>query len=114
MKSFYLKFLSLCYLVGAVIHLLDVFSVTRDYVNLALVDQIWIVYLLIFDSIAAVGLWKQKKYGEVVFLIIAFSQLIAYVGFQDVFGKESFLISFHVITVSIYLVLDRLHRYKNS
>jgi len=65
----------------------------------------WIVFLLVADSIAALGLLSRKRYGEYCFLTVAAAQLIAYIGFMDIFGKQYFLISFHIVTLAVYFFL---------
>jgi hypothetical protein len=63
------------------------------------------LFLLAADSVTALGLLTKKKFGEYGFLIIATAQLVAYVGFADLFGKQTFLTTFHILTVAIYLCL---------
>jgi uncharacterized membrane protein len=58
------------------------------------------------DLITAVGLWRLERWGVYCFLILAISQLIAYIGFQHYFGNQSSLIAFHLITIFIFAILD--------
>lgn len=98
----YLRILSVLYFVGGVLHLFDLFGLRLKLEELSLVWKIWIIYLMIFDIAAAIGLWQLKKWGTGLFLIVAVSQLVAYIGFADHFGKQYFLIVFHLVTLIIY------------
>jgi hypothetical protein len=63
--------------------------------------KIWIIYLMLADILASVGMWQQKRWGVALFLVIASSQLIAYLWFKEYFGDQSFLIGFHIVTGSL-------------
>jgi uncharacterized membrane protein (DUF2068 family) len=65
----------------------------------------WIIYLMIFDLIAGIGLWKNRKWGFVFFLIVASTQLIAYTFFQDFFGEQLPLVAFHCGTLCVFVLL---------
>ncbi len=67
--------------------------------------KIWIIYLLIGDSITAVLLWRQLPLGHLSFLLISISQLIAYVFFKAYFGNQAMLIAFHVTCLALYAFL---------
>lgn len=101
----YLKTLASLYLFGAILHLLDIFDFRLRYSELSTIWQVWIVYLLIFDFLASIGLWKAKAWGNAIFLLITISQLIAYLGFKGIFGDQSFLIIFHFATIAIFFSL---------
>lgn len=103
--KFYLRLLSILYLIGALLHVFDFFDQRLVFSEMDSIFKTWIVYLLIGDSVAAIGLWRLKKFGEITFLIIAASQLIAYGFFKSIFGNQILLIVFHVVTISIYLFL---------
>ena len=66
----------------------------------------WIIYLFVADFLAAIGLWLCTDWGVGLFLVIAASQLFAYVGFPAYFGNQTFLIWFHLITVGLFLGLS--------
>ena len=101
----YLRILAVLYLIGALLHVLDLFDQRLIFSQMDSLRKAWIVYLTIGDSIAAVGLWRLKKYGEITFLVVAVSQLIAYGIFKSVFGDQTPLIIFHVVTVLLYGIL---------
>ena len=106
----YLRILSVLYFIGALLHVLDLFDQRLIFSQMDSLWKTWIVYLTIGDSIAAVGLWRSKKYEEVTFMIVAVSQLIAYGIFKSVFGDQTFLIFFHALTILIYGVLKKRTR----
>lgn len=108
----YLRILAILYGVGAILHLADILDLRLLFSEMDLIWKSWIVFLFIGDSIAAIGLWKQMVFGEIAFLIIAATQLVAYLGFQGGFGDQSFLVLFHVFTVGIYLALKIKNKLK--
>lgn len=107
----FLKIIGICYFIGFVLHVLDLFGARLHFAEMKLVWKLWIVYLTVADAIASYGLIKQRFFGEALFLVIAFSQLLAYTVFTSVFGPQLPLIIFHLLTIAIYILLLRV---KNS
>lgn len=103
--SIYRRVLALLYFFGFLLHLSDVFDFRLSFSKMDPLWKAWILFLLLADLFAAMGLWAQKEYGDILFVIIATSQLIAYVGFKNIFGDQSELILFHVITLIIYFAI---------
>lgn len=104
-------FLAICYAIGFFLHLLDLFSFRLNFSHMEGIWRSWIIYLFIGDLITAIFLIKKPNWGIVGFHIIAISQLIAYWGFQNYFGKQDFLIVFHILTLTIYWkIVARLKR----
>lgn len=101
----YLKLLAVLYFIGCVLHLMDLFGQRLHFFELSKTWQVWIVYLLIFDLFAAIGLWRGRTWVIGLFLLIAISQLMAYTGFQNVFGDQTFLIVFHLSTLTVFVAL---------
>ena len=101
----YLKILACLYFLGGVLHILDLFDLRLKFSGLETYWKIWIIYLCIMDLITAVGLWGFKRWGVYCFLIVAASQLIAYIGFQKYFGNQFSLIVFHLLTVLIFMIM---------
>lgn len=101
----YLRILSVLYAVGALLHYLDLVGLRLDFAEMSMAWKAWIIFLAVADTVAAVGLWKTKTYGVVTFLVVAISQLIAYVGFSDFFGNQTFLIGFHVATLVVFVAI---------
>ncbi len=100
----YLKILALLYFTGGILHILDIFDLRLKFSGMTLVWKVWICYLAIMDLITAYGLIKLKKWGIYFFLIVALSQLVAYVLFNKYFGPQYPLIVFHLITLMIYFI----------
>jgi hypothetical protein len=96
----YLRVISILYLIGFLLHVADVASLRLDFSGMNTTWKVWIVYLLIMDLIAAIGLWNQKTFGIVFFLIVAGTQLVAYTVFRSFFGEQTELIVFHIITLA--------------
>lgn len=104
----FLKVLSICYAIGFLLHIADFAGLRLHFSEMSLTWRIWIIYLVIFDAIAAIGLWRRTKWGIAAFLLIALSQLIAYLAFQSIFGEQTFLIVFHLATLLAFLALKVL------
>ena len=107
----YLRILAALYLIGAILHLLDLMDLRLQFSQMDSVWKAWIIFLFIADLIAAVGLWKRARWGIGTFLLVASAQLIAYLGFRRFFGDQWFLVGFHAVTVGVYATL--LFRQKN-
>ena len=101
----YRRLLSIAYLIGAFLHLMDVFSLRLPFGSMDLIWKSWIIFLLLGDSIAAAGLWFGKPWGTAAFALVAGSQLVAYCGFREQFGDQWPLIVFHIVTLFLYLFL---------
>lgn len=112
--KYFLKILSGCYFVGAILHLLDILSLRQDFSTLNETWKLWTIFLFAADSFVAVGLWRRSKLGIIGFIIIAVLQLIAYTAFRETFGSQSFLIVFHVLTISIFVGLFLSDYLKNE
>ncbi|MBL7542834.1 MAG: hypothetical protein JNL11_03415 [Bdellovibrionaceae bacterium] len=106
----YLRILAAFYFLGFSLHILDIFNLRLNYSEMPILWKIWIAYLTVFDLAAAVGLWRKNVWGELAFIAVAISQLIAYIGFKKYFGYQSELIAFHIVTLSTYCVFKaKLH-----
>ncbi len=99
---------------GFILHVLDLFGARLSFSEMTTVWKVWIIYLTAADALVAYGLIWNKFFGEVLFLIVAFSQLIAYTLFADIFGPQSPLIIFHLLTVAIYIGLLRMAKLQPS
>ena len=106
----YLRTLSVLYLIGASLHVLDLFDLRLHFSEMNFIWKVWILYLCVFDLFASFGLWKQTRWGKALFVFIATSQLVAYVGFQYFFGQQYFLIAFHILTLAIFGFSHRLKK----
>ncbi len=109
----YLRILSALYFLGFIFHLLDVFDLRLSFSQMSPTWKLWILYLLVADLLAAIGLWKLKRWGINLFLFIATIQVISYSGLIDTFKNQMFLILFHVLTLAIYFVLVFWQRRNN-
>lgn len=106
--SNFLIILAICYLGGFILHALDILNIRLKFSEMNFLWKTWIIYLAVFDLLTAIGLFYKKSWGEVLFLLIATSQLFAYTRFQHIFGKQYFLIYFHITCVVIYVILKTL------
>lgn len=106
----YLKLLAFLYAIGFILHLLDLFDLRLIYTDMNTTWKFWTVYLLVFDGLAAIFLWLNKIIGEYLFILIACSQLAAYILFRNIFGEQNILILFHIVCLLTYI----LFKYKNK
>ncbi len=103
--SLFLRIMAVFYFIGSVIHLADLLDLRMQLSLLPLEWKVWIWYLFLSDFAAAVGLWLKKPWGQGLFVLIAISQLIAYLGLPSFFGPQPLLVVFHTATLLIYFIL---------
>lgn len=96
----YLQILSVFFLFGAFMHLLDLLSLRQSFAGMSEAWQIWTVYLFIMDGIVAAGLYKARRWGLAAFLILATSQLVAYLGFPEIFGRQDLPIGYQTVALA--------------
>jgi hypothetical protein len=97
--------LAVLYFIGFLLHALDVMNLRLNFSDMDLIWKSWILFLLLFDLFASIGLFLKSLWGELLFILIAVAQLIAYIGFPSFFVEQEFLIYFHLICLSIYTAL---------
>ena len=101
----FLRILAVLYFFGGVLHGADLLDLRLKFSEMGSVWKIWIIYLAMADLLASIGLWRGTRWGVILFIIIAVSQLVAYSVFQSFFGEQSFLIVFHIVTLAVFSVL---------
>lgn len=101
----YLKTLACFYFLGGVLHVLDLFDLRLKFSELENYWKFWISYLCIMDFATAIGLWRLERWGIYCFLLVAISQLVAYLGFKQYFGNQYSLIGFHLATLLIFVIM---------
>jgi len=109
-----LKVLAVAYLVGAFFHLMDLLDLRLRFSEMNTGWKVWIIYLFVADALAAIGLWGNKTWGILIFLMIASSQLIAYTLFSDFFGLQVPLILFHLISLSLFLLFGGIQHLRQG
>ncbi|MEK6706334.1 MAG: hypothetical protein AABZ06_11150 [Bdellovibrionota bacterium] len=77
MLRIFLKILSVCYAIGFLFHIGDLLNLRLDFSTMSPGWKAWVIYLTLFDAIAAIGLWKCARWGIATFLLVALSQLVA-------------------------------------
>lgn len=98
----YLKLLAIFYFIGFGLHVFDLLGLRLNFASMSAVWKIWIVYLTVLDFFAAVLLLYRPLVGVFLFHTVAISQLYAYLVHEDFFGRQDFLVIFHVLTLTIY------------
>jgi hydrogenase/urease accessory protein HupE len=53
--------------------------------------------------VAAVGLWSALSWGQVVWTMAIFTELMMYNWFPHYFGSNPIIVGFHLVSIAIYL-----------
>lgn len=106
----FLRVVAVFYFIGAMLHLADFFDLRLHFSEMDVIWKMWIVYLLVLDTVTAIGLWKNKFWGIAAFFVVSISQLVAYLTFRDFFGSQWPLIVFHLIALGTFFYLGGLRR----
>lgn len=104
----YFRILSFFYFIGFGLHFADLLDWRLKFSEMDLVWKMWIIYLTVADIATSVFLWRLTPVGVWLLLLVAGSQLVAYTMFQDVFGHQWLLVSFHAITIFILFLIPSL------
>ena len=117
---YYLLLIAVAYAYGALVHVLNMLSVTGfEWSNAPLKWQVLDVAYLIIDVTAVIGLIRKRAFGIIAFLIGAVSQILLYTVFRkwiiDVpieFAPTpeqvtylTTLVWFHIVALAIFAIL---------
>jgi hypothetical protein len=103
----YIRFLSVLYMVGGILHVLALFDLIHlglRFSTMASIWRFWTVFLILFEFAAATGMWLQKTWGVAAFIFVVSVQLVAYLGFMDIFGPQWVLVTLHIITLNLLAI----------
>lgn len=105
--AIFLRGLAFLYLIWGVANWASILGVpgTPDFVASSSARKVLTGYLAVMMPIAAVGLWIPSSWGTVIWLVVALSEVVANTLFSDIFGWASELVAFHLVTMTIYLIL---------
>jgi hypothetical protein len=106
--------LSAFYFVGFIMHGMDLFDFRLHFSTMTFNWKAWTVYLVVFDFLAAIGLFKGKRWGEIYFLLVAGTQIIVYTKFRAIFGNQNFMINFHIVCLVIYVLLKGIEQIRKK
>lgn len=70
------------------------------------------INLAVVDLVAAVGLWMRVAWGNVIWIYVALFEIAMHTVFADTFGLDLLIVSFHVISLLVFvglLVMSRRH-----
>ncbi|MGC9503096.1 hypothetical protein [Baaleninema sp.] len=119
----FLRFLAVAYAYSAIVYYGNLLGFGEiPWSEMPQIVQINDIGYALLDTLAAVGLWRKQTWGIALFLLIALSQLVLYLGFpQDfIFSDERQqtvrnFINFHKISLSLFLALFALKKWgRNS
>lgn len=61
--------------------------------------------LAVLAPVAGVGLWMTVSWGIVIWVIVALVEAFMHLGFPDLFGPPTSWLLFHLVGLSLYVVL---------
>lgn len=106
----YLRLLALCFIGFAALYWLRVSGfydgANWRYDTMSLQWKIASVLLSVLMPVAAVGLWSALSWGQVVWTMAVFTELMMYTWFPEYFGTNANIVWFHLATIAIYLILQ--------
>ncbi len=114
----YRRLLSLCYAFGASVHAGNLLGFGKyklaDMPRLLLIADI---AYLVLDVVVVIGLWKGTTWGMICLFAAAGSQVLIYTVWPEAFTETDEeraqirgMVWFHVVTVTIFVVLWMLNR----
>ena len=111
----FLKTVALWYAYGAFHRLLDLLDLRLKFSTMDVPWKVLIVCKLVLGSMVAVGLWREKLWGEVLFVFMAVGQLLLYMAYGHIFGEHTLSMTVSIVSLTIYLVLlERSSRMKEK
>jgi len=117
MKIF-LRILSVIYAVAAILHIGSIVGLGRiPFADTPLSWQVSDVAYGVIDTIAAIGLWRQKWWGIAAFFVAAISEILLFTLVPEWFVVEpeqltmlrGFVV-YHVVAIAFYFLLKRSER----
>lgn len=100
-----LKILAISYFFAGTLHVLDLFDVRLKFSEMDFIWQSWTIFLAFADLLVAASLWSKSRLGELTFVAVVLSQIAVYLGWADHFGNQYAWIAFHLVTLTVYLVV---------
>jgi hypothetical protein len=66
--------------------------------------QVAAVTLSVFFPFASIGLWMLSSWGPVIWFICAFTEMVMYIGFPDLFGHRPLIVLSHILVGVLYVL----------
>lgn len=70
------------------------------------------INLAVVDLVAAVGLWMRVAWGNVIWVYVALFEVAMHTVFADTFGLDLLIVSFHILSLLVFvglLIMSRRH-----
>jgi hypothetical protein len=106
----YSRILAALYLISFGLHVLDVFDLRLRFSQMGTLARGWTLYLVLGDLIAAIALWRGTVLCDLIFCLIVLGQLSVFLGWAPFLPNQNFVVSFHWITLTVFLALISLQR----
>jgi uncharacterized membrane protein (DUF2068 family) len=112
MKIF-LRSLAVIYAFAAVLHIGSILGFGRmPFGDMALSWQLSDIAYSIIDTVAAIGLWQQRRWGVIAFFVAAVSEILLFTFAPEWFTSDPSelrmlrgFIVYHLVALTIYSVL---------
>lgn len=109
----YLRVLALFYLAGSVIHFATLLGYgVLNWEEMTLADKAATFFYGQWGAFTALGLWKRRPWGILLFFIASASQVVLYWGFPELFSSTDEhrqllqgIINFHISTLAIFFMI---------
>ncbi len=105
MRRAYLRILSVLYFAAFILHGLDIFDLRLKFTQMGGLARAWTLYLLVGDLLAALSLWRGTVLADLFFSLIVIAQLSVFVCWSALLPNQNFIIAFHWITLTVFLVV---------
>ena len=117
MKIF-LRILAIIYAFAAVLHIGSILGLGRmPFADMPLAWQLSDIAYGIIDTVAAIGLWQQKRWGIAAFFLAAGSEILLFTLVPDWFTSDptelrmlNGFIVYHLIAITMYFCLAWFQR----
>jgi len=117
----FLRILSVIYAVAAILHIGSILGFGRiPFADAPLSWQISDIAYGVIDTIAAIGLWQQKRWGVAAFFMAAISEILLFTLVPEWFVVEpnqllmlrGFVV-YHVVAIVFYFLFKRNQQQQN-
>lgn len=109
----YLRVLAIAYLAGSVVHFASLLGYgVLALEEMTLADKAAAFFYAQWGAFTALGLWKRRPWGILLFFIASISQVMLYWGFPELFSSTDEqrlllqgMINFHISTLAIFFMI---------
>ena len=100
-----LKLFAVCYLIGAILHVLDVLGL-RGPAIMNLHQRSWLWFLLITEALSAIGLWFVKVWGLLAVLALTAAQLTVFLAWGQEHSLHTAVVVLDLASIATYFLFQ--------